>query len=1075
MPSVLELRVELKDEGRRLRVCAGSDVVVDCRDQDPVLDLVGDTRSADGRLGLGRELFARLDGPARGLAAVLSDSTDDLVLLIDADDPRVRRLPWELLAQESGYVTASGPRFVLPVRALDRDHAGPAVKNGPLRVLFMAASPEGGGAPLAYDEEEARIQRAIGTDAILEVEESGTVAGLARRLRGFDRFHYDVVHITGHATVAGDVAVFQFEDEHGRPDPVSVDRLVREIDGRWPRLFMVSGCRTGDAPGDGTLPSFVESLVEAGVPAALGWGRSVGDVSATEAAAALYGELAVGGRIDRGSGAARRALLEGHSSNWWDFQLYALVEGTGALVTPPSTVERERIALRQPPRARFLKAGQVEICEPDRYVGRRREIQGALRVLDDRSVGAPAGVLIHGMGGYGKSSMAARLCDRIRGAGLVVAVSELDEVDLIQEVGEHLRAEDAVDLANESRPLQRRIEDALRLVESGGGRNEQVDRLLFVFDNFEDSIDGINPSQGVVDLPPDFRGTFVPGVAVVVGAVVDAIGAVGARSRVIATSRYPFDAAGRRLHEVGLRAMGADDVRRQIRASLPAGAAAAGVSPELIARVETVGAGNPRLTDRLLALVASRTDDAGALLDEIDGVVGEYREQLCLWRLLDSLDDDAIAAAAAMQTFGLPMPADSLAQGWSDAMVTALDRAVALTVVDQTSRNGRLEYSLSALVAPLLAEPGDAERDAAADATAWCWEVNGALADAELHELWRTHLAVDRCDVANRAATRLVHRWYGTAANAAAINLALATEEQCPSWQLDGAAARCLEFAGRDGARERYNRALDAIEATGIDTLENAEAEQAAAVLHNLAGLEAQSGNVAKARELYEESLTIKEQIGDARGKAATLHQLAGLEAQSGNVAKARELYEESLTIEEQIGNARGKAATLANLAVLEYNDDEAQARARLWSAAAILGGIGAWPDLASVLHLLVQTEGDDLDRTIAAAQSLLVSLSGMATAGRLSSAVSVLLSSGVLDEGTQCAGIYLAAALLEDDAAAGLIAEARADLGVKRTNEEWLAHHGVNTQEVATARFAAGLAPFMDDETWVLPRVGGA
>ncbi|MCP3879429.1 MAG: tetratricopeptide repeat protein, partial [Sulfitobacter sp.] len=269
-------------------------------------------------------------------------------------------------------------------------------------------------------------------------------------------------------------------------------------------------------------------------------------------------------------------------------------------------------------------------------------------------------------------------------------------------------------------------------------------------------------------------------------------------------------------------------------------------------------------------------------------------------------------------------------------------------------------------------------------------------------------------------------------------------------------------------ARELYQESLTIKEQIG-------NARGKAATLHQLAGLEEQSGNVAKARELYQESLTIKEQIGDARGKAATLHALAGLEAQSGNVAKARELYQESLTIKEQIGDARGKAATLASLAVLEYDDDQAQARARLWSAAAILGGIGASPDLAAVLQLLVQTEGDDYNRTIAAAQSLLVSLSGLATAERLSSAVSVLLSSGVLDEGTQCAGIYLAAALLEDDVTAGLIAEARADLGVRRTNEEWLAHHGINTQEAATARFTTGLTPFMDNETWVLPRVDGA
>ncbi|WP_278187387.1 tetratricopeptide repeat protein [Microcoleus vaginatus] len=75
-----------------------------------------------------------------------------------------------------------------------------------------------------------------------------------------------------------------------------------------------------------------------------------------------------------------------------------------------------------------------------------------------------------------------------------------------------------------------------------------------------------------------------------------------------------------------------------------------------------------------------------------------------------------------------------------------------------------------------------------------------------------------------------------------------------------------------------------------------------AATWHQLAGIYADQGEVAKAIALYEESLELTEKSGDVRGKAATLHQLAGIYANQGEVAKAIALYEQSLELQEKIG-----------------------------------------------------------------------------------------------------------------------------------------------------------------------------
>lgn len=75
------------------------------------------------------------------------------------------------------------------------------------------------------------------------------------------------------------------------------------------------------------------------------------------------------------------------------------VRTRGRKPAPPPTVATQ-----------FLDtAGTVKVPTRESFVGRRRQLQNCLRALKPPS--EDIGVLIHGMGGLGKSSLAARLCD----------------------------------------------------------------------------------------------------------------------------------------------------------------------------------------------------------------------------------------------------------------------------------------------------------------------------------------------------------------------------------------------------------------------------------------------------------------------------------------------------------------------------------------------------------------------------------------------------------------------------------------------------------------------------------------
>ncbi len=87
-----------------------------------------------------------------------------------------------------------------------------------------------------------------------------------------------------------------------------------------------------------------------------------------------------------------------------------------------------------------------------------------------------------------------------------------------------------------------------------------------------------------------------------------------------------------------------------------------------------------------------------------------------------------------------------------------------------------------------------------------------------------------------------------------------------------------------------------------------------AKALNGDGGLAFGQGDYAQATALYEESLALRRELGDARGAAVALHNLANVAADQGETRRAAELSEESLAVFRQVGDARMIAITLANL-----------------------------------------------------------------------------------------------------------------------------------------------------------------
>jgi AAA ATPase domain/CHAT domain len=346
-------------------------------------------------------------------------------------------------------------------------------------------------------------------------------------------------------------------------------------------LVVLAGCATAlgerssakqedSGEGEAALPGLARELLAHGVPAVLAMNASVTDPYVTRLGAELYGELAGQQRPDPLGAAsyARRqvdAQLRAAPDGSREARLAALAEwATPTLLVRGPSVPLFDAAdgfeeITAPPEP--VLAGVVVRSVGD-FVGRRREE----RLLGRALQGQHAGVVVHGIGGVGKSTLAAQLiADLGEQAGLVVSLSgRLAVEQIFDELARRLLAVGLQRGWDETHPLRRAIallRDAhLRWQDRLGVLAEHLLRrepVLLLLDNFEDNLtpaDAVDrPGHRVAD----------PELAAFLAAWVGAPG----MSRLLVTSRYPFglpDQAHQHLESLHLGPLSWAETRKLI-------------------------------------------------------------------------------------------------------------------------------------------------------------------------------------------------------------------------------------------------------------------------------------------------------------------------------------------------------------------------------------------------------------------------------------------------------------------------------------------------------------------------------
>lgn len=374
------------------------------------------TRLPEDYAKTGQNLYNWLDGNERILQRELDKYRREGIVLAISTSERLAHLPWELLHDGKGFLVQRKPA-IIPVRWMT-DSQQLSFQNQPhnraLNVVFMATSPrnmESHFPELDFEAEEGSILEATKRSPLyLEVEESGCLTELGYLVESQEKDFFDVVHLTGHATFLSNKPCFVTETEYGDAEYSSAEDIATELQFQHPKLIFLSGCRSGYSQEKNIL-SMAEDLLSQGATAVLGWGERVLDTDATLAAAKFYRGLSSGKRVTEALAETYQELIKVSARDWHKLRLYVADNLPGALVTPLRKLGRKPAPFYKKTIDEFRnEERKFRVVNRENFVGRRRQLQNCLRAfkLDDK-----LGVLIHGMGGLGKSTIASRLWERL--------------------------------------------------------------------------------------------------------------------------------------------------------------------------------------------------------------------------------------------------------------------------------------------------------------------------------------------------------------------------------------------------------------------------------------------------------------------------------------------------------------------------------------------------------------------------------------------------------------------------------------------------------------------------------------
>jgi tetratricopeptide (TPR) repeat protein len=855
--------------------------------------------------------------------------------IVASNVPAVLNLPWSLLrlpseAEPVGLDPTSSVRLHPATdRLAERDGER---RPGPLRVLYSACAPRDAG-DLGYEEEEYQLVQTL--------SQRERVAHFGCDLGRFDEFQdrvreYNphVVHLTGHGVVTDGEGHFAFEDEEGYADLQSSNKIVNDaLAGRGVQCVFVSGCETGQAPAVRAVNGLCQGLVRSGVPMAVGWAASILDGVATEFGDTFYAELSAGEDVDRAVVQARRDARQlcrervdedGWVDPSWTLPVLYTATTQADLFDPTRHEDPPKPSVAQDPLPGMTEGHAAY------FIGRRREQQRLLPTLRSGDLNT---VLLTGLGGVGKSTLATRLARRLQSDGFgPIAVPSPDDDSLtagrlIDRCFEVFLAEEADGPYSQLRSEEIELRDKLRLLVRILNQN----RFTLVLDNFEQNVD--RASREILD---DTLAWFLP-------YLVENLTGDG---RCLVTSRYRpadlEDALPPVATEVSLtdfpesaffKYLLDDEVikRRYRSGDLPRA---------LLSRVYDLLGGTPRFLEQVRE--ALREMPANALADALDDVdlptesdadenhLRELHDAYVQDLFVDQLyvaikPPDARTALSRAAVYTIPMTAEGFAAAadvGEDMVWDWLDewRRCTFIVPIQSDDADEELWGVPTLLRPwLLDRLDESERQQAHEAA------GDFLENLRSTNRW-TELRPSPFEIALESRTQYLEADQFEGALSVSDDVFKVLSANGMDREVYRLSQELLQYQESPIAMNWSARALSGMgEVNEADhwfeqaiSASDSDSPTYATAKHGKGALRFSTGKIMEGRELLRQAISVRQELGNRSGEASSRQVLGSSYATQGKFEKAREQFDKSLTLLEDIEDAHAQANTMKEIASLE-------------------------------------------------------------------------------------------------------------------------------------------------------------
>ncbi|MHB9107035.1 MAG: tetratricopeptide repeat protein [Armatimonadota bacterium] len=880
------------------------------------------------------------------LAAATVRGEEQLLLQISSDDPAILAWPWEALRDPAAPgALAHACRIE---RRLNRNLQDPRpikLSDDAVNILLVTARPYE--QDVRYRSVSRPLVELIAKERLparLTMLRPPTFATLQAHLREH-RGYYHILHFDGHGAydehpgrsasphvLGGPDGRLVFETDAGDPDPVDVERLSTLLREVAVPVVVLNACQSGMMGPDAPDPfaSVAAGLLQGGVHAVVAMAYRLYVSGAQQFLPAFYRRLFESGDVAEAVRAGRRQMLSENRrtsprgkyplDDWLVPVLYR--QGLFNL-----GFAREAIIT---PREERLPTEVSEIDNPAKYphgfIGRDQTLLSLERALCKPA----AGVLIQGLGGVGKTTLARGFCAWLAQTGglndgcLWLAFQDIRSAEyVVNRLGEPFFGPQFGTV-----PLEERFKKLVMALRER--------RVIIVWDSFE-VVCGIEATEITPNLPPEDQGLLARLLAAL----------RGGKSKVLITSRSSEDWLGpQRRFLVPLGGLDGEERWEYCAAILgDLGLQARQDDPDLVELMEQLR-GHPLA----MRAVYSRLDQMtprqalDALRTNLAAFLSEDAEVACLYATL-RFTIDALPHADRALLIPLTLHDGFVNASYLEAMAKLADPDWSYTRIDRVlaslATTGLLRYLGQAVyeMHPLLTSFLHADISASmplAIHTAWeraFVEIMGYLADDATSRLpqgqrrvFNLHAANFRNALAAAARQEMDISFVALTQSLAAFALSTRnfndaerlfrqlaqheiqhgkpTHEAIAYYQLGIVAEMRRDFAA---AEAWCHKALAIFE-------EQEHEHGAASTYHQLGVVATDRWNFAVAETWYRKALAIFEKMGNEQGASGTYHQLGRVAEERRDFPAAEAWYQKALAIDEKLGDEQGAASTYHQL-----------------------------------------------------------------------------------------------------------------------------------------------------------------